>query len=99
MEAFISLASSMNDHPAYSLEVQDDGEGEGNDECDDGRHDHEVDGRARRHLVPRNVAPRRLLQRLARELVLQVVDLQPNDSMVKRIRVAEVLLFYLQQLY
>ena len=81
------------------LEVQDDGEREGNDEGDDGRHDHEVDGRARRHLVPRNVAPRRLLQRLARELVLQVVDLRQNDSMVKRIRVAEVLLFCVLQLY
>ena len=63
------------------LEVQDDGEREGNDEGDDGRHDHEVDGRARRHLVPRNVAPRGLLQRLAGELVGQVVDLRgANDK-------------------
>ena len=82
MEAFISLASSMNDDPAYSLEVQDDGEREGNDEGDDGRHDHEVDGRARRHLVPRNVAPRGLLQRLAGELVRQVVDLRRRSHAV-----------------
>ena len=68
-----------------SLEVEDDGEGEWDDERDDGGHDHEVDGRARRvHLVPRDVAPRRLRQRLTGELVRQVVHLQTTESKIKR---------------
>ena len=77
--------------PAFlnSLEVEDDGEGEGNDEGDCGGHDHEVDGRARRHLVPGNVAPRRLLQRLAGELVRQVVDLRKKDVIMKLNQVVE----------
>ena len=65
----------------HSLEVEDDGECKGDDECDDGGHDHEVDGRARRvHLVPRDVAPRSLRQRLTGELVRQVVHLQTEEG-------------------
>ena len=65
----------------HSLEVEYDGECEGDDECDDGGHDHEVDGRARRvHLVPRDVAPRSLRQRLSCELVRQVVHLQTKEE-------------------
>ena len=61
----------------HSLEVEYDGECEWDDERDDGGHDHEVDGRARRvHLVPRDVAPRSLRQRLTGELVRQVVHLK-----------------------
>ena len=69
----------------HSLEVEHDGEGEWDDERDDGGHDHEVDGRARRvHLVPRDVAPRSLRQRLTGELVRQVVHLQTTESKIKR---------------
>ena len=62
-----------------SLEVEDRDEGDGEDEPDEGGHDHEVEGRLV-VVVPGDGAPSRLLHRFVGELVLKVVDLETTKE-------------------